>query len=277
MTSMALAPVLDRTIQLNGLRFAYREWPHPGAPALLLLHGYTGHARSWDAFAAAWQERFRVLALDQRGHGGTEYADDYAPERMVEDVAGFVEALQLGPATIVGASMGGRNSFIYAGKHPDAVAKLVIIDIGPEVPASASDRIRSNVLQRDVFDSPEQAFAQARAANPRPADDVLRKRTNEGLKQLPDGRWTFKYDAKLRSPNRPLQRPNPEEAWRRLRAITAPVLLLRGSASDLLSPELAQRMVHEMRDCRVVEIADSGHPITMDQPAAFKAAVDAFI
>ncbi|HEY7269991.1 MAG TPA: alpha/beta fold hydrolase, partial [Dehalococcoidia bacterium] len=79
--------VQDKTIELNGLRFHYRDWEHAGATPLLLLHGYTSHARSWDTFARAMQAKYRVLALDQRGHGETGWATDYAPERMVEDVA----------------------------------------------------------------------------------------------------------------------------------------------------------------------------------------------
>jgi pimeloyl-ACP methyl ester carboxylesterase len=267
--------VRDETVTLNGLRFSYCHWPHDGAPNLLLLHGYTGHARTWDWFAASWQQHFNVFALDQRGHGDTDYADDYSPQSMVDDVEAFVRELGLAPVHIIGASMGGRNAFMFAGQHPDAVASLVIIDIGPQVPEAASNRIRSNVTQRDVFDHPDEAFAQARAANPRPADDVLRKRSDEGLKQLPDGRWTFKYDPKLR--REPLQRFDPAVAWATIRNITCPVLLVRGAESDLLSPGLAAATAAAIPDCCVVEIAGSGHPVTLDQPAAFKAAAEAFL
>lgn len=76
--------VQDKTVTLNGLRFHYRDWGNAGATPLVLLHGFTSHARSWDTFARAVHERYRVLALDQRGHGETEWAADYAPERMVE-------------------------------------------------------------------------------------------------------------------------------------------------------------------------------------------------
>ena len=60
---------LDQSAMLGGLRFHYREWPNPGAQALVLLHGFTGHARSWDSFAEAMQSKYHVYALDQRGHG----------------------------------------------------------------------------------------------------------------------------------------------------------------------------------------------------------------
>jgi predicted alpha/beta-fold hydrolase len=77
-TTMAIAPapVTDELIEMRGLRFHYRDWrpKRAGAPTLVLLHGFTGHARSWDAFADAMTDRYRVLALDQRGHGETAWA-----------------------------------------------------------------------------------------------------------------------------------------------------------------------------------------------------------
>src|SRR2546423_813595 len=102
-------PVQDRSIALNGLRFHYRDWGNEGAQPLVLLHGLSSHARSWDRFATAMQSDFRVLALDQRGHGETEWADDYYADRMVEDVDAFITALGLERIALLGLSMGGRN------------------------------------------------------------------------------------------------------------------------------------------------------------------------
>ena len=66
----------DQLIEMNGLRFHYRDWrsAKPDAEDLVLLHGYTGHARSWDWFAERMSDSYRVLALDQRGHGETQWA-----------------------------------------------------------------------------------------------------------------------------------------------------------------------------------------------------------
>ena len=100
------APVVDELIELRGLRFHYRDWPSKqvGAPDLLLLHGYTGHARSWDAFAEAMTDRYRVLALDQRGHGESAWApaDRYGIDDMADDLTAFVKALGLTHFTLLG-------------------------------------------------------------------------------------------------------------------------------------------------------------------------------
>ena len=271
------AQVQDKTVQLNGLHFHYRDWGNAGAQPLVLLHGYTSHARAWDTLARALCGRFQVLALDQRGHGETEWAEDYAPERMVEDVDAFVRELGLRRFALLGLSMGGRNAYAYTAQHPEEVERLVIVDIGPEIVPAGSERIRAGVLTRDVFDDPEEAYRAARAANARPPEAELRHRVMSNLMQRDDGRWTWRYDTALRAPDRPLPRPDPEVAWALLPKITCPTLLVRGAESDILSRETAERMVHEIPNCRLVEVPDAGHSVPLDNPAGFIAAVDGFL
>jgi esterase len=267
--------VQDKTVTLNGLRFHYRDWGNEGAQPLLLLHGFTSHSRSWDTFAAAMRDRFQVLALDQRGHGETEWAQDYHYERMVEDVDAFVRAVGLKRFALLGLSMGGRNAYHYAGQHPEEVERLVIVDIGPEIVASGSARIQAGTQAQDVFASPEEAFQQARAANHRPADAELRHRVTNNLMQTPDGKWTFRYDKALRSGPRP--RPEPDEGWALLRKITCPTLVVRGEDSDILSVETAERMARELPHGTLVTVPDAGHSIPLDRPEGFLAAVRPFL
>src|SRR5213594_3301097 len=122
----------DRTLVLNGRRFHYTEWGAPTSPALVMLHGVTGHARTWDEEAAALATRYRVLALDQRGHGDSESATDcdYTVAAMSADLAAFADALDLARVSIVGLSMGGRVAIAFAGQAPRRVDRLVIVDIG---------------------------------------------------------------------------------------------------------------------------------------------------
>jgi pimeloyl-ACP methyl ester carboxylesterase len=274
---MSLPAAEDRLVQLNGLRFHYREWDNPGAQALVLLHGFTGHARSWDGFAAAMQHKYRVLALDQRGHGESEWAADYSSDAMVSDVEAFQRALGLKQFVLLGLSMGGRNAFQYAGTHPAEVQRLVIVDIGPVVAAAGGARIQAGVQAKDVFDTPEQAIAQMRAGNPLAPDEAIRHRGINNLMLREDGKWTWRYDSVLRDPNRPRPRPTEEDGWAVLRKITAPTLLIRGAVSDVLAPEAADRMVKEIPDCRLVTVQDSGHSVPLDNPPGFLQAVQTFL
>lgn len=267
----------DKTITLNGLRFHYRDWGNETASPLVLLHGFTSHARSWDTFARAMRDRYHILALDQRGHGESEWTSDYAPERMVEDIAAFVGALALPKFALLGLSMGGRNAYAYTAAHPDTVDRLVIVDIGPEIVAAGSDRIRQGVQAQDVFADPEEAIRQARAANARAAETELRHRVTSNLMQRDDGRWTFRYDAALRAPDRPLPRPSPESGWASLSKITCPTLLVRGAESDILGVDTAERMTREIPNCRLVTVPNAGHSVPLDNPEGFLEAVKTFL
>jgi pimeloyl-ACP methyl ester carboxylesterase len=270
-------PVQDRTVTLNGLRFHYLDWGNQGAQPLVLLHGLSSHAHSWDRFATAMRQDFHILALDQRGHGESDWADDYSPDRRAEDVDAFVRELGLEQIALVGLSMGGRAAFNYTALYPGTVERLVIVDIGPEAPASGMARIQRGLAQQDVFDDPEEAFRQARAANPRPSDEDLRHRISHGLMQRPDGRWTFRFDPALRSRDNPITRQDPAVGWSRLPTITCPTLLIRGEASDVLSVETAERMVREMPNCTLVTVKDSGHSVPLDNPAGFLEAARPFL
>jgi pimeloyl-ACP methyl ester carboxylesterase len=272
--------VEDRTVMLNGLRFHYRDWGNADAQALVCLHGFTGHARSWDTFAQAMRDGYHVLALDQRGHGETEWATDYHPTRRVEDMEAFVEALGLNRFVLLGLSMGGRCAFNYAARHPERVERLVIVDIAPEADARGAGRINQGLSARDVFGDPEEAVAAARQANPRPPESELRSRVLNNLMQRPDGTWTFRYDVALRNAAGARVMPTREEIdrdWASLANITSPTLLVRGAESDILSPEHAQRMVSSIPNCRLIEVQASGHSVPLDNPSGFIEAVRTFL
>jgi len=269
--------VRDDYVSLDDLRLHYREWGDATAPPLVLLHGFTGHARSWDSFAKAMSRRYRVLVLDQRGHGESGWTTDYSNAAMVADLRAFVTALGLRRFDLLGLSMGGSVAYNYAGSRPAELARLVIVDIGPELVASGSQRIQAGVQASDTFDSIEAAVASSRAANPRADEDEMRNRVRHNLMRTADGRWTFRYDKALRAPGRPRPRPSTEENWQAWRQITVPTLLLRGGVSDILSRETAERMAKEIRDCRLVEIPGSGHSIPLEAPARFLEAVQTFL
>lgn len=273
--------VRDELIELRGLRFYYREWPsaRPDAPTLVLLHGYTGHAHSWDHFAAAMAGDYRVLALDQRGHGQTQWAPPthYDTNEMVLDLEAFVAALGLERFVLLGLSMGGIVSFGYAGKRPPALAKLVVVDIAPEIDVAGLKRIQAGVVRADVFASREEAFAQARADNPIPPAAHQRYRSDYSLLRMEDGRFTYRYDRALRDPDNPRKGIPADEGWRLVGNIGVPTLLVRGEFSDILTRPTAERMAGAIADCRLVEVAGSGHPVPLDKPEEFLAAVRPFL
>jgi len=177
---------------------------------------------------------------------------------------------------LLGLSMGGMVTMEYAGRKPAALARCVIVDIGPEIVAAGSSRIQSGIKASDVFESKDAAFAAARAVNAVPPEAHHRQRSDNNLMRLEDGRWTFRFDRAFRQGSA-LRPRDPEAAWKSCAQIAVPALIMRGELSDVLSPQIGQRMVEVMADARYVEIAGSGHPIPLDQPDAFLDAARAFL
>ena len=143
-------------------------WGKEDAPPLVLLHFFTWHARSWDTVASTLGEQYRVLALDQRGHGESDWADDYSPERYLEDLEAFARALDLRRLRLLGFSVGGHAAMRYAALHPDAVERLVLGETLPEQRAPARAYLAAWLGQPDVFDAPDDAVRSARRLVPRP-------------------------------------------------------------------------------------------------------------
>ena len=274
------ATVADELIEMRGLRFHYRDWQstREGAPTLILLHGYTGHARSWDAFAEAMTDRYRVIALDQRGHGGSDWAsaDAYGIEDMADDLRSFVKALGLKDFSLLGLSMGGMVTIEYAGRRPAELATAVIVDIGPELVRTGSQRIAAGSQASDIFPSKEAAFAAARAINSLPPVDHHRHRSDYSLMRLEDGSWTYRFDRALRSINT-LRPRDAATGWESCADITVPTLLIRGALSDLLSPEVAARMIETIPGAKFAEVEGAGHSVPLDAPDAFLAAAREFL
>ncbi len=270
----------DASLAAGGLTFHYITWGPESAPPVVLLHGVTGHARSWDALARDLSADFRVIALDQRGHGDSDRAPDgdYRVATMAGDLTGFVDALGLERFALVGHSMGGRVGIAYADGHAARIERICIVDIGPEIHAPGMERIRQMMAGApERIESEEQAVEFVLRANPRMVEAGLRDRVRHGLKRLPDGGFEWKYDKALRDMMRQGGRRDSIDLWEPLRRIAAPALLVRGAESDILSADVAKRMIDALPDGRLVEIPGAGHTVPADQPEAFACAVRAFL
>lgn len=166
----------------------------------------------------------------------------------------------------MGLSMGGMVSFVFAAAHPERVRRLMVLDIGPEIAPVGARNLAAAAAGSDVFASEDEAFAQARAANPRPTDETLRHRVRHNLRSMPDGTLTFKHDKALRSQPSAWLELTADQLWAAWRSVRCPVLLVRGEDSDILAAETAQRMLAENPNAAFASIPDCGHSITLDSP-----------
>jgi pimeloyl-ACP methyl ester carboxylesterase len=270
---------VDRTASVNGLTLHYLDWGPLDAPAVVLLHGITGHARVWDHLAERLLPGRRVLALDQRGHGDSDPApdDDYRVATMADDLAAFTGSLRLERFSLVGHSMGGRIAIKYAADHAARLDRLVIVDIGPDIEPAGLQRVRAMMAQSpERLETEEWAVEYVRRANPLQDLDLLRARVRHGLKRLPDGGLAWKYAKGLRDMMRAGRR-DVVDLWEPLPRIACPTLIIRGAESDILSPAVAKKMAERLPDGRLVEITGAAHTVPADRPEEFVGQVRAFL
>ena len=268
----------DRFVDANGLRFHCLEWGNPANPTVLMLHGVSQQAHSWDFISLPLSPDYHVLALDQRGHGDSDWAPDgdYTLDAMVDDLDAVVSALGLdGKFHLMGHSMGGRNSFVWASRHPGALKSLTIVDTGPETASRGRQRIRNFQELPDNLDTLEEFADRIQEYTGRTREQVLGA-LKYSIRQGADGKWTWKYDRVIRQGGR---RDNfePEQLWECWRRIDCPTLVTRGDRSDIFADETLQRMGREIADCTTVTVSNAGHLVQGDNPPEFLAAARAHL
>ena len=269
---MNLLRPLDLHLRVNGLRLHVLDWGGEGRTPLLLLHGFTGHAHAWDTLSIALQPHFRVLALDQRGHGDSDPADVYNAIAAFDDIGGVVEQLGLASLVLVGLSMGGRNAIYFTSKRPELIQKLVIVDIGPEVSKRAA-LAPAGPPEPDTWESIEQAAQHLYRGNPNPGIHYYRWVASSSLRQRSDGALVWAWHPSVKERRSQLD----IDWWAVLRAITPPTLVLRGESSTVLDRDVAERMAKELPRGRFVEIPRAVHTLHEDNPEAVLAALREFL
>ena len=256
---------------LGRMRFHYLDWGTKGLPPVLFLHGGGLNAHTWDIVCAALRRERHCLALDQRGHGESEWSPemDYATESHAGDVGAFVDALKLERFVLVGMSLGGANGLAWAGQHSRRLAGLVLIDVGPEVRAEGVRKIAAFTSEAVPLDSVEQYVERALSFNPRRNRELLRRSLLHNLRRMPDGRFMWKYDQRHRGRalDPAVVARRREMLWAAVDGVTCPVLVVRGAQSDVFHDEDAERLAGRFRQGRWVKVEGAGHTVQGDNPA----------
>lgn len=271
---------LSRTFDSDGLVLHYLDWGNYLAPPMVLVHGTASHAHVWDRFAAALSDKFHVVAMDQRGHGDSgwpaDYRTGYLPGVWSHDLAALIERLDLPPVVLVGLSAGGNTSMHYTAAHPDRVARLIVVEMGPQAGKEGVDRVISSIPARETFES-EDDVVNYLGGGGRAEPTLARAHALHSVRPVEDGTFAMKGDPSLR--RRDWRRPlwSAEENWAVAHAITVPTLLVRGADSKLLTPEIAKRMEQEMQDCTLVTIEGAGHAVPLHRPAEFELAIRSWL
>ena len=263
-----------------GFEMHVTEWGDPANPPLVMWHGLARTGRDFDEAAEALSDTYFVLCPDTLGRGLSSWAAkpevDYSYQVFGETALAMLGHYGIDRLRWVGTSMGGLIGVtLAAGALKDRITHLVINDIGPDIPAAGTGRIAAYVGNPPVYDTVRELEAWLRA-NYAPfgqnTDAFWRRMADTSARRTDNGRVTVHYDPAIVSQF--THHRADLDVWDSYDAITAPTLLVRGAASDVLSADVGAKMVRRGPRPRLVEIAGCGHAPTLadaDQIAMLRA------
>jgi pimeloyl-ACP methyl ester carboxylesterase len=257
------------------IRIGYVERGPEGAQrSVVCVHGLTRNARDFDVLSEALANRgFRVIAVDVVGRGRSSWLADprqYAVPVYATQLKLFIEALALGAVDWVGTSMGGLIGMVLAAAEPQLIGRLVLNDIGPFVPMAALQQIRTYVGANRQFadiDAAETYLRSIHAGFGPLSDSQWRQLTLSSVVEQEGGGFRLHYDPAVSEAYTNLAEAD-LDLWALWDQIHCPVLLLRGGASPLLTPAVAERMRSSGPRASLVTFDGVGHApalMTADQ------------
>lgn len=278
---MVTTGYLEHDVAVSGLRLHYQEWGMSSAPAIVMLHGFGVSGHMFDEFAERMEDRYRLIAIDQRGHGDSDWSNegDYSRDAFVEDLEGFRKALSLDRFILIGHSMGGLNAVSYTVKYPQHIRALILVDVGPEAAKEGVDNIMRFTRGPDELEF-EEFVEMAHRFNQRRTLENIRERMRHRLRPTEGGKYTWKFDRRFREPESGLtigSKLSNDKTWQLFRRISVPVLIVRGGESDVLTQDVAERAAREMQRARLVVVPGAGHSVPGDNPDDFTQAVREFL
>jgi pimeloyl-ACP methyl ester carboxylesterase len=268
------SPTRSQVTASDGVALNLLDWGGDGPPALL-LHGGSLTARTWDYVCVGLRERWRLVALDQRGHGDSGRSDAFAVSRLARDALEVVEALDLAPVRLVGMSLGGLVAAEAAALDPELIRSLTIVDVTSRPVVGGADRMRGFMAGMLGAPSVEAVVEAALRISPLSDRERVAYRMAALLRRDPSGVWVWKHAA-YRHADFLHVVARVEAMGETLAAFPRPVLLVRGGRSLILTRPAAEAFVAELPCGCLVEIDDAGHNVQEDQPLALIAALEGF-
>jgi pimeloyl-ACP methyl ester carboxylesterase len=274
-----------------GRRLSALVW-QDGDPELVLLHGGSQNAHTWDTLALALGRP--LVAVDLPGHGHSDGPGDRADGQLnaqanAVDVAAAVRRLAPDARAVVGMSLGGLTAIALAAQAPELVRRLVLVDVLPGLKARRSQHITDFVAGPPSFASLDELLERTARFNPARSRSSLRRGILHNAEQQPDGTWVWRW-ARHRGPGPvgPAPSPGPGrpaadgtrygQLWEPLSSITVPVLLVRGLRPDsVLDDEDERELRRRLPAAQVVHVADAGHSVQGDAPLELAAIIERFV
>ena len=264
------APYTDRYVSVGGLKLHVQDYGTAGKPQMLCVHGSAAHAHWFDFVASGLNDEYHVLAPDQRGHGDSEWDlsahPEYNYDRYAADLHELSEKLDLRDFILIGHSMGGLVSTVYAATYPGRARAFIMVDSSLDLPA---ERIASmNAVgsrEGSSYENSNEFLAnyKIRPSGSSATPDMVRHLGMHSGRQFEDGRWRNKVDRNVYARR---VGGNLIPYWANIKI---PALLMRGDRSNRISPQIIAQVRAHAPQVQVTEVAGCDHHVTLDNPRGF--------
>jgi len=272
------ATYVDCFVEIDGLPLHVQDYGTSGKPPMLCVHGGGANAHWYDFVAYGFTADYHVRAVDLRGHGDSEWDTSNPPNynysRHAADIHELTEKLDLRDFVLIGHSMGGAISSMYAATYPGRARALIIVDsnlvMSPERIASfqaVADRPAREYASQEEFIANYRVRPGGSTARP----EAVRYIAQHSGRRFDDDRWRHKVDRRTYA-NRELY--DSLALWERIRI---PALLMKGGRSARMTLEAIVEVKSRAPQVMVTVVPDAEHHITLDNPAGFIRAARDFL
>jgi pimeloyl-ACP methyl ester carboxylesterase len=274
----------------SGRRLSALVW-RDADPELVLLHGGSQNAHTWDTVAMALHRP--LVAIDLPGHGHSDGPGDQTDGQLdahgnAVDVAVAVRCLAPAASAVIGMSLGGLTAIALGAEAPELVRKLVLVDVLPGLKARRAQHITDFVGGPASFASLDELLERTARFNPARSRSSLRRGILHNAEQQPDGTWTWRW-ARHRGPSQADPAPSPGpgspaadgtrygQLWDAMSSITVPVLLVRGMRSDSVLDDDERELRSRLPSAQVIHVTEAGHSVQGDAPLELAAIIERFV
>ena len=252
-------------------------------PELVLLHGGSQNAHTWDTVAMALGRP--LVAIDLPGHGHSDGPGDH-PEGQLDahgnavDVAETIRQLAPAAKAVIGMSLGGLTTIALYAEAPELVRKIVLVDVLPGMKPQRAQHITDFVNGPASFASLDELLERTARFNPARSRSSLRRGILHNAEQQPDGTWVWRWArhrAAVQASPPPATGPRYAELWDVLSSVTVPVLLARGMRADsVLDDDDERELLRRLPSAQVVQVEEAGHSLQGDTPIELAAIIEQF-
>jgi pimeloyl-ACP methyl ester carboxylesterase len=264
----------DKFIHTGNLRLHYLEWGSDQTQTMVLLHGIGDNAHIWDHFCREAPDYLRIIALDQRGHGLSDWAvpPAYRCEDYVADLDKLIQELHLTGIVLMGHSMGALHATRYASLRPEKVVGLIHADIEP-CPPPWNKKYLLNLYEElpAFYETVDEYISEIQKNSPYADKELLYNIASFALTQGKDGKYCRRYDREV------LFHFDTYDLRPYLGSIQCPSLIIRGKESRVMGDEIAREMSCMIPQGKFAEVPTATHPLHTDNPLGFQLAIIDFL